>query len=252
MVEGGEELRVEATGETVGEAKWSALRELERRSPSVDKTTVQFEVLSEGSRGLLGVGYAPARVAATATVTAGAAEPLGAEERREESDAQASLRELLTRVTAALGVRCAISIEEDAESIRATLSGPDLGYVIGRHGQTIDAIQALASAILTRVDPEERKDVVVDAAGYRARREATLERLATEAAERALARDEPVELEPMTAVERRIVHQRLQDRAGITTSSEGSEPNRYVVVRPAPAGGAVRVEPAEGDAGPAG
>ena len=98
-----EPLHVEATGETVGEAKWHALRELEQLAPGLDKSSVQFEVVSEGERGLLGVGYAPARVVATAEAGAPVAEP--PVEASDDSDAAASLRELLGKVTAAVGVR---------------------------------------------------------------------------------------------------------------------------------------------------
>jgi spoIIIJ-associated protein len=104
--------------------------------------------------------------------------------------------------------------------------------LIGRHGQTIDAIQYLANAIVFRRHPEGRKEVVVDAAGYRARRQASLEALAVRSAQRAVQDGEPVELDPMTAVERKIVHLRLKDFAGVETSSEGTEPNRFVVVSP--------------------
>jgi spoIIIJ-associated protein len=105
--------------------------------------------------------------------------------------------------------------------------------LIGRHGQTIDSVQYLANAIMWRRHPEDRKEVVVDAAGYRERRRATLESLAVRSAERALADREPVELEPMTAVERKVVHLRLKEFDGVETTSEGTEPNRFVVVRPA-------------------
>jgi spoIIIJ-associated protein len=80
---------------------------------------------------------------------------------------------------------------------------------------------------------EERKEVVVDAAGYRARRRASLEALAVRSAERALADGESVELDPMTAVERKVVHIRLKEFDGVETTSEGTEPNRYVVITPA-------------------
>ena len=129
-----EEVSVEATGETVGEAKWSALRELERRFPGIDKSAVRFAVLSEGERGLLGVGYRPARVIAS---VAAVPEPQAGSE--EPGSSGAKLRELLERVCAALGAPVRIEIEEDAESVSATLSGPDLGLVIGKRGQTIDA-----------------------------------------------------------------------------------------------------------------
>ena len=137
----------------------------------------------------------------------------------------------MERVVAALGVDCRIAVDEDDAAIVVSCSGRDLGMLIGRHGQTIDAIQYLANAIVARQLAEDRKPVVVDAAGYRARRTATLEALALRAAERARS-GERVELEPMSAIERKVVHLRLQDEPGVATSSEGAEPNRYVVVHP--------------------
>jgi spoIIIJ-associated protein len=110
--------------------------------------------------------------------------------------------------------------------------GGELGLVIGRHGQTIDALQYLANAIVWRGRGDERKAVVVDAAGYRARREATLSSLAKRSAERAVASARSVELEPMTAVERKVVHVCLKDYEGVVTRSEGTEPNRFVVIDP--------------------
>ena len=224
-----EALRVEATGETVGEAKWTALRELEKLQPGLDKAAVQFQVLSEGERGLLGVGYAPARVIASvdpaATITA---RPAAAD----ESELGGEVREVLERILEAIGVAARIELHEDEESLVATIAGRELGLVIGKHGQTIDAIQYLVNAIVWRTHGTEHKPVVVDAAGYRARREATLSALAQRSAERALASGRPVELDPMTAVERKVVHLRLKETAGVTTRSEGTEPNRYVVIEP--------------------
>ncbi len=222
------ELQVEATGETVGEAKWAALRELEKLQPGLDKSAVRFKVVAEGERGLLGVGFAPARVVATAAADAVPLEPPV-----DEGDLAAEVRELVERVTDGIGVSTRIHIEEGDETIVATCTGADLGMLIGRHGQTIDAIQYLANAIMYRRHPEDRKEVVVDAAGYRARRRATLEALAVRCAERALSNDEPVELEPMTAVERKVVHLRLKEFDGVETMSEGTEPNRFVVINPA-------------------
>ena len=225
-----DELAVEATGETVGEAKWNALRELERLEPHVDKSFVRFQVVSEGERGLLGVGFAPARVVATVPGRRAARQAS-----RDESAAAQQVRELLERITSELGVRCRVDVEEDEETIVATCSGGDLGMLIGRHGQTIDAIQYLANVIVARSD-DIRREVIVDAAGYRERRRATLEALALRSAERAIASGERVELEPMTAVERKIVHLRLKELEGVETTSEGGEPNRYVVIVPAAGG----------------
>lgn len=224
-------LTVEATGETVGEAKWKALRELERLTPSLDKGAVRFQVLSEGERGLLGVGYTPARVLATIDAEA-ATSVATAEPPVDEGDAAARVRGVLTHVTTALGVRCRIEIVEDADGVTATCSGGELGLLIGKHGATIDAVQVLASAIASR-GTAERINVVVDAAGYRDRRRRTLEALAVRSAEEALREGEPVPLDPMSAAERRLVHERLKDYEGVSTVSEGDEPNRYVVVEPA-------------------
>jgi spoIIIJ-associated protein len=225
------ELTAEATGETVGEAKWAALRELERRHPGLDKAAVQFEVVAEGERGILGVGYEPARV--VAHLPAEAAEAAAAAAVVDEGGGQAAdARALVARIVSTLGVDADVGAREDAEAIVVTCAGPDVGLLIGRHGQTIDAIQYLLNAVGWRTYGEERREVVVDAADYRARRQATLEALALRVAERVHESGEPEQLEPMTAVERKVVHLRLKDVAGVGTTSEGTEPNRYVVVVP--------------------
>jgi spoIIIJ-associated protein len=220
-------VEVEATGETVGEAKWAAVRELERLRPGLDRTAVRFQVVAEGERGLLGVGYAPARVIAAVDddAAADASEATGPAANR--------VREVLGRIAEGLELGAAISVRDEEDAVVATLTGPDLGRAIGRHGQTIDALQYLVNAIVLRDELPERKPVVVDAAGYRARRQAALDALASRTAERVRRTGREVELEPMTAVERKIVHLRLKDVADVETRSEGTEPNRYVVVSPA-------------------
>jgi spoIIIJ-associated protein len=225
-----DEVSVEATGETVGEAKWSALRELEHLAPGLDRDTVRFQVVTEGERGLLGVGYTPARVVATVArpPVPAAAEPRHADEQGEAAVARA----LLERSLAALGIAGTVAVDEHDDEVVATVSGHDLGVLIGRHGQMIDALQYLANTIAHRAVGEDRRRIVVDAAGYRARRAATLESLARRGAEQASATGRRVELEPMSAVERRIVHEALKDDPEVTTESEGAEPHRYVVVLP--------------------
>jgi spoIIIJ-associated protein len=223
------DLTAETTGETVGEAKWAALRELERRHPGLDKAAVQFEVVSEGKRGILGVGYEPARVVAHLPAEAAeAAASIATDERGQAAEA----RSLVARIVQALGVDAEVAAREEPEAVVVTCSGPDVGLLIGRHGQTIDAIQYLLNVIAYRAHGEEKQDVVVDAAGYRARRQATLETLALRVADRVRESGEAEELEPMTAVERKVVHLRLKEVAGVSTTSEGMEPNRYVVVVP--------------------
>ena len=219
-----DELRVETEGETVGEAKWAALRELEKLNPGIDKGSVRFQVVSEGERGILGVGYSPARVVATIEADGAVAAVT------DDSEPAALVRDVIARTTSALGISCRVDISELEGSLLATCFGRDLGLLIGRHGQTIDAIQYLCNAILAREGAGT--SVVIDAAGYRARREATLSALAVSAAEQVLRTGERVELEPMTAVERKIVHVSLQDFAGVETTSEGTEPNRFVIVVP--------------------
>jgi spoIIIJ-associated protein len=226
------DLSVEMTGETVGEAKWAALRELERMRPGLEKTAVRFQVVTEGERGLLGVGYEPARVIATVEGEAALAREAEPTVVRDESEDAARLRELVERIAREIGVQCTIEIEDTEDELRAVCDGHDLGMLIGRHGQTIDAIQYLANAILFRGRYDERRRVVVDAAGYRDRRQVTLDALALRMAEQASATGQPVELEPMTAVERKIVHEKLKDDPEVETSSEGTEPNRYVVIFP--------------------
>jgi len=223
-----DEVSVEVTGETVGEAKWKALRELERAAPGIDKATVRFQVVSEGERGLLGVGYTPARVIASAPVTDVAPPPSTA--RDDESELETRMRELVETVIGAMGITARVDVRETDDGVVVTCTGGDLGLLIGKHGQTIDALQYVANAASFRSGAD--KPVTIDAAGYRERRRMTLEGIALRAAEQA-AGGERVLLEPMTAVERKVVHERLKEVVGVETSSEGTEPNRYVVVSPA-------------------
>jgi spoIIIJ-associated protein len=218
---------VEATGETVGEAKWKALRDLERAAPGLDKTNVTFQVVSEGERGLLGVGYTPARV--VASVDGAAAPP--PRPARDETEVEQRVRALVERVVGAMGIGARVDVRETDDEVLVTCTGGDLGLLIGKHGQTIDALQHVANAALHR-GGGDAKPVTVDAAGYRDRRRSTLEAIALRGADRA-ARGERVLLEPMSAGERKVVHERLKDVAGVQTASEGTEPNRYVVVLPA-------------------
>lgn len=220
------EVRVEATGETVGEAKWTALRELEQLVPGLDRESVEFDVVAEGERGLLGVGYTPARVVATVLETAGLSSSDGT--------SSAEAREFVQRIAAAIGASVTVTAIEREGVVTVTCSGADLGLLIGKHGQTIDAIQYLANAV-TRTEGGEHA-IVVDAAGYRARRTASLAAVAQRSARLAASSGRSVELDPMTAVERKIVHEALKTDLEVETRSEGSEPNRFVVVAPSQAG----------------
>jgi spoIIIJ-associated protein len=217
---------VETTGETVGEAKWAALRELESRVPGLDREQVEFQVVSEGERGLLGVGFTPARVVASVA----AAQPSSEPDERVADGVERTPKEIVERIAAAIGADISLSASEREGVVTVSGAGPDVALFIGKHGQTIDAIQYLANAI-TRAQGGEH-EVVVDASGYRARRTATLEGIARRTAQRVAATGRRAELEPMTPVERKIVHEALKDDPGVETASEGSEPNRFVVVLP--------------------
>lgn len=214
--------RAEAEGATLGEAKWAAMKLLERRFPGLSAEAVSFSVVVEGNEG----AGEPARVAGEVDLDAWR---VGADEVPDEPVER--VRALVTRVCGALDLRASVDIEESDEEIRATVNGEDLGLLIGKHGSTIDALQHLAARAAFR-GTEDRKRIVVDAAGYRERRESALRRTADRAVEDALSFGRPVELEPMAAPERKIVHQYLATRHEVETHSEGDEPDRRLVVTP--------------------
>ena len=146
-------------------------------------------------------------------------------------DPAGRVREFLERTADAFGLDASVAVEEDDEEIRGTVDGDDLGLLIGKHGSTIDALQHLAARVAFR-GSLDRKNVVIDAAGYRERREAALQRAADQAVEDARSYGRPVELEPMSSSERRIVHEYLRDHTDVQTHSEGDEPERRLVVSP--------------------
>jgi spoIIIJ-associated protein len=218
-----EELSAEGAGDSLGEAKWAAMKELEPRFPGITAECVTFEVVEEPGDG------SSARVRAEVDEDAwrDVAEVIP-EEPGER------VRAVVARVVHALDLRATVDIEESEDEIRATVNGDELGLLIGKHGSTIDAVQHLAFRAAFR-GRETRKQVTVDAAGYRERREAALHRMADRAAAEALRFERPVELEPMRAPERKIVHTYLSERTDVETHSEGDEPDRRLVVSPAPA-----------------
>jgi len=144
---------------------------------------------------------------------------------------EARVRGLLEEVVDALDLDAEIQVSDDGEVVTGTLVGEDLGLVIGRHGQTIDALQHLAWRIAVR-ESDERRRVVIDAAGYRDRRAAALQAQADQAVADALRFSRPVALDAMTASDRKVVHEYLRDRGDVETYSEGDEPDRHLVVAP--------------------
>ena len=146
-------------------------------------------------------------------------------------DATDRVRDMLERIADAAGVDTDVEIQVENGELVAEYVGDDLGLLIGRHGQTIDAIQHLAYRIASPGDGD-RVSVVVDAAGYRERRAEVLRRTGDQAAESAVASGRPVPLQAMSALERKVIHEHLKGRRGIETYSEGQEPSRHLVIAP--------------------
>ena len=147
---------------------------------------------------------------------------------------ESTVREVLEEIVGALGLEGEVDIDREGEVVTGTVQGEDLGLFIGRHGQTIDAVQHLAFRIALARGAGSEGDlrVVIDAEGYRARRAESLHRVADQAAEDARRYSRPVALDAMTASERKLVHEYLRERGDVETYSEGEEPDRHLVVAP--------------------
>jgi spoIIIJ-associated protein len=144
------------------------------------------------------------------------------------------LQELLEEIVDALGLEARVEVRnEGGDALTGVVHGEHLGLFIGRHGQTIDAIQHLAQRVVLADYPGRGPRVSVDAEGYRLRREEALQRQADQAADDAVRAGRPVRLDAMTAAERRLVHEHLRERGDVETHSEGEEPHRHLVVTPA-------------------
>ncbi len=222
-----EELHAEAEGADAEEARSRALAEIKRQAPWIDEESVSVQLVEEGERGLLGIGSRPARAVAFALVSKPPA--------REESELASSLRAYAELTARSIAPDSHAELSEEADAINISFSGGDLAILIGRRGQTVDAIEQLANAIAHNQEGPGAKRVSVDAGGYRERQKTALSYTALQAAKRVIASGEPQALEPMSAYERRLVHERLKGYAGVSTASEGSDPSRYVVVLPADA-----------------
>lgn len=200
---------VEKSGRTVDEAVAAALEEL-----GVPSSRAKVEVLDEGKGGFLGIGSRPALVRVVL--------------RRSRLE---RLEAFLQEACGAMEMEVSVQLHEDEEYLRAEVSGKEAGILIGHHGQTLDALQYLSNLVAARAG-EEGPRVLLDVEEYRKRREETLTRLATRLADRVKRNGEPTVLEPMSAHERRVIHLALQDDPEVTTSSEGEDPFRRVVILP--------------------
>ncbi len=135
----------------------------------------------------------------------------------------------LAEVTEQMGLEIKISAKANAENVFVNISGKDSGTVIGKRGQTLDAIQYLTSLVVNK-DNEKYTRVVVDAENYRAKREKTLEKLANRLADKVVKTKRSVRLEPMNPYERKVIHATLQSNSRVTTRSEGQDPYRRVII----------------------
>lgn len=220
---------VEKTAKTVDEAVELALQEL-----GIAKDKADIEVLEQPNKGFLGlIGSRLAKVkvsmAEEKTAEISTAEPkMQAADKSQEKDAAYKfLREVLN----CMDIKAEIKIKYTETGLYINLTGPKMGIIIGRRGQTLDSLQYLVSLVVNR---NKGKDsfvrVVLDTENYREKREETLIRLANRLAERVVKTRRKMELEPMNPYERRIIHSALQDYPGVITYSEGEEPNRKVII----------------------
>lgn len=219
-----------ASAATVETAKRLALEGLRKIVPVVDEADVEFVVLEEGSKGgLFGRGKVDAQVEArlrpggAAPVVSDEGPPPGAE----------VLRAFVQGVVDRMGIEASVEAFDTPDAVHAEIKGDDLGILIGRHGTTIDALQYIA-AIAVNGDRRHRRQVVVDAEGYRVRREVSLKAIADRAAQKVARESSSMQLKPMTASERKVIHLHLKDHPRVETASEGQEPFRAVVISPRP------------------
>jgi spoIIIJ-associated protein len=201
---------VEKTAKTVDEAVSLALAQL-----GISREEAEIEVLEEPSRGFLGLlGSRPARVRV-----------------RVKDTPSRRAKELLNQLLEAMNLPVDMAIEEKENNVFIDIEGKDVGILIGRRGETLDALQYLLTLYVNK-NQNQRCKVFLDVEGYRRRREETLQRLAVKLAEKAKQRGRNVVLEPMTSHERRIIHTALQGRDDIYTYSEGEEPYRKIIISP--------------------
>jgi spoIIIJ-associated protein len=200
---------IEMMGRTVDEAIKNALAELK-----VTQDKIEVEVLEEGSKGFLNrFGVKPAKIKVSV-------------KRDYIYEAKTFIRDVLN----SMGVKAEIRIKEEDNIINISLTGPDMGIIIGYRGETLDSLQYLISLIVNKGHETEYKRVVLDTENYRAKREETLKRLADKTAFKVRKSGRSFKLEPMNPYERRIIHSALQDNLYVDTYSEGEEPYRRVVV----------------------
>lgn len=141
----------------------------------------------------------------------------------------AKAEEVLRAILDGLGLQAQMQIEEREDAACFNVEGKDLGLLIGRQGQTLDAVQSIVNAVAARGNPEHRQ-IIVDAEGYRERQKRSVEELAARMAQKVIADRGAIVLRPMGAYERKLVHLVLRDNPQVETASEGREPFRRVTI----------------------
>ena len=225
---------IEKSAKTEDLAIAAALEEL-----GLSRDDVTVEILERAKSGFLGFGASPAKVKVSYEVPDVVVEepaPVVVEEAAAEevvaceNSAHEKVYNFVNGLLEHMGVRANIEITEKEDGgINVNLSGKGMGVVIGRRGETLDAIQHLTNYAVNH-GSEKRLHVSVDAEAYRAKREEALVRLAEKMAAKAIKYKRSMALEPMNSYERHVIHAALQDYEGVSTSSIGTEPNRRVVV----------------------
>ena len=227
---------LEKSARTEDEAIAAALAEL-----GMDRDDVSVEIVERAKSGFLGIGASPAVIrvsyeaedepeAPAAPKAEAPAAPAKAAAVIDENEDYAEIRKFLTGLLERMGVTADIEISpRENGGVNVNLSGSGMGAIIGRRGETLDAIQHLTNYVVNR-GSEKRMHISVDAECYRSKREESLTRLAEKMAEKAIKYKRSMALEPMNSYERHVIHTALQNYEGVTTSSTGVEPNRRVVV----------------------
>lgn len=213
---------IEVTGKTEDEAVASALRQL-----NLKREDVSIEIIERAKAGFLRIGSSPAVIKVTYEVPD---EPAEQAAKPSPENTEDRIREFLEGLLSHMDIKAEITIgRKDDGSFIVELSGASMGAVIGRRGETLDAIQHLTNYAVNR-GVENRTHISIDAENYRSKREESLVRLAEKMADKALKYKRSMALEPMNSYERHVIHTALQDYEGVSTSSTGTEPNRRVVI----------------------
>lgn len=217
---------LEKTGKNVDEALEQALNELK-----TTRDKVNIEVIEEAKNGLFGLFSKKAKIRVTLK---DAAAKIGdvVEEALDniKADVQAG-KEFLQKIFHSMKIEVVMEkfVNKADSTVTLKLHGPDMGILIGKHGQTLDALQYLTNLVANK-NSSERIRIIIDVEDYRERRIETLSRLAVRLADKVKRNGERVVLEPMNPHERKIIHMALQNDRRITTLSEGEEPYRKVVI----------------------